>query len=80
MAAGFGQIAGGVVAGIVVLIVLIVVAVGASAYRYIPFLITGGVTAVIYIALAFEVASFDSATDWTAAANTAVWDNADRAE
>lgn len=46
---------------------LIVVAVGASAYRYVPFLITGGVTAVIYIALAFEVASFDSATDWTAA-------------
>lgn len=46
---------------------LIIVAVGACAYRYVPFIITGSVTGVVYILLAFQVASSDSASDWTAA-------------
>lgn len=46
---------------------LILVAVGACTYRYIPFIMVGSVAGAVYLILAFEVASSDSATDWTAA-------------
>ena len=46
---------------------LIIVAVGACAYRYIPFIITAAITGVVYVLLSFLVASNDSATDWTMA-------------
>lgn len=46
---------------------LIVVAAGACVYRYLPLVITASFTGAIYVALAFQVASNDSATDWIAA-------------